>query len=193
MKKIVALAILLVVTCNVSAQKSQKDRIGVRAGYSSMSLSEIAVADRESFYVGAILPLRLAKWYAFQPEINYSRQGARVNRDLPFEPIEGLRSDVWKMDYLGVAVSNKFYVFRGFNLMLTPYFDFLVRHNDFVEPAQDVDVGCAIGFGYDLNNGIGIEARIKSGFSDVITYRGPDPESTGISNVGGQIGLTYTF
>lgn len=192
MKKIFLVAFAVLSFSIANAQVRIKP--GVRAGYSNADISDIRGENRSSFYLGADINFRFAKWYALQPELNYSRQGMKVRYIDSFDPIAPSYEEKWKLDYLGLTLANKFYVFRGLNLQVSPYLDFVINTKN-VNPTNDVDTGIALGIGYDFKNGLGIEARLKSGGVDIFDDYGTDDDDTDYLHLNGalQIGVTYTF
>jgi len=131
------------------------------------------------FYIGLLGNIRLSRFYALQPEINYSRQGAKVESN-----INEWNGQKLNVSYLGVQLINKFY-FKSFNVHAGPTLDFVVEKDFYVD--NGVDLGITAGIGYDVTKNLGIEARIKKGFLPVMDF---DNNNT---NVVFQAGLYYTF
>lgn len=131
------------------------------------------------FYIGLIGNIRLSRFYALQPEINYSRQGSKIEAN--FNKI-GTRT--LTVSYLGAQLINKFYL-KKFNLQVGPTLEFAVD-NDF-DLENEIDLGITAGIGYDITKNLGVEARVKKGFVSA-TYFGDYS-----TNVVFQAGLYYTF
>ncbi|SDQ52659.1 Outer membrane protein beta-barrel domain-containing protein [Chryseobacterium soldanellicola] len=130
------------------------------------------------FYVGFFGNIRFAKFYALQPELNYSRQGSKIKvANETYEP---------KISYLSLQLVNKFY-FQKFNIHVGPSIDFALEDNGF-NPSNNVDLGFLLGVGYDITNNFGIEARVKKGIVEV-AYSGDENRT----NVLLQAGVYYTF
>jgi hypothetical protein len=130
------------------------------------------------FYVGFFGNIRFTKFYALQPEINYSRQGSKIRvANETYEP---------KISYLSLQIVNKFY-FQKFNIHVGPSIDFALEDNGF-NPSNNVDLGFLLGVGYDITNNFGIEARVKKGIVEV-AYSGDENRT----NVLLQAGVYYTF
>lgn len=134
--------------------------------------------NRTDFYIGLFGNIRFARFYALQPEINYSRQGSKLESESIYE------RDSFSISYLSFQMVNKFY-FNKFNLMVGPTMEFVVD-KDF-NPANQMDLGITAGAGYDITENFGIEARVKKGFVQVINY------DDNHSNVVFQVGAYYTF
>jgi hypothetical protein len=131
------------------------------------------------FYIGLLGNIRLTRFYALQPEINYSRQGSKVESN-----INDWNGQKLNVSYLGAQLINKFY-FKDFNILVGPTLEFAVD-NDF-DLENEIDLGITAGIGYDITKNIGVEARVKKGFVSA-TYFGDYS-----TNVVFQAGLYYTF
>ncbi|MCE3074868.1 outer membrane beta-barrel protein [Chryseobacterium gwangjuense] len=130
------------------------------------------------FYIGFQGNIRFAKFYALQPELNYSRQGSKIKVDnKTYEP---------KLSYFSFQIVNKFY-FDNFNIHVGPSIDFVLANKNF-EPSNNVDLGFLLGAGYDITPNFGIEARVKKGIIEV-AYSGDENRT----NVLLQAGVYYTF
>jgi hypothetical protein len=130
------------------------------------------------FYVGLFGNIRFTKFYALQPELNYSRQGSKIRvANETYEP---------KISYLSLQIVNKFY-FQKFNIHVGPSIDFALEDKGF-SPSNNVDLGFLLGAGYDITNNFGIEARVKKGIVEV-AYSNDENRT----NVLLQAGVYYTF
>lgn len=135
---------------------------------------------KTDFYIGFLGNIRLAKFYALQPEINYSRQGAKIDTN-----VNNWDGKTLSVSYLGMQLINKFY-FNKFNVHVGPTLEFVVEKKNF-EPQNEIDLGITAGLGYDITPNFGIEARVKKGFIPVDSY------NSNHWNVVFQTGLYYTF
>lgn len=124
---------------------------------------------KTDFYVGFYGALHLTKYYTLQPEINYSRQGAK-NFDV---------------SYLSVGVINKFTFTDKFNVHLGTTLDFVAEKN--LKTNSDLDLAFVLGTGYNFTSNFGIEGRIKKGIVPVNDYHSSH------TNVVFSIGVAYTF
>ncbi|RZJ66834.1 MAG: PorT family protein [Flavobacterium sp.] len=190
MKKIFLLA-FAIVSLSVSAQVTV--RPGVRGGFVTSDVTDINGTNRNDFYVGTFLAIKLAKWYKLQPEIAYSRQGMKA-RYTSFDPAVSSMDVNWDLDYVGLTINNKFYVFRGLNLQIGPYLDFLVNSKN-INPNSDADTGLNLGIGYDFKNGLGVELRFRGGLIDIFEDEFDEDYYDEYTHLNGaiQIGVTYTF
>ncbi|WP_112113382.1 outer membrane beta-barrel protein [Flavobacterium aciduliphilum] len=130
---------------------------------------------KTDFHIGFYGALHLSKYYTLQPEIDYSRQGTK------------LESQKYDVSYLSIAAVNKFYFNEKFNVHLGPTIDFVVDKSTNINPKSDVDLAFLLGMGLNFNKNFGIEARIKKGIVPVV-----DNQSNH-TNVVISLGATYTF
>ena len=161
---------------------SQGDNLAYYSYYDGNSYqngnSKYDFKTRTDFYVGIFGNIRFTKFYALQPEINYSRQGSKLNSASIYD------RESFSISYLGAQIVNKFY-FNKFNVLVGPTLEFVVS-KDFT-PANEIDLGITAGAGYDITKNFGVEARVKKGFVQVINY------DDNHSNVVFQAGVYYTF
>ncbi|AZA52419.1 porin family protein [Chryseobacterium sp. G0201] len=135
---------------------------------------------KTDFYIGFLGNIRFAKFYALQPEINYSRQGAKFETN-----VNNLNGQTLSVSYLGLQLVNKFY-FNKFNVLVGPTLEFVVDKKNF-EPDNEIDLGITAGLGYDITKNFGVEARVKKGFVPVYSFYDNH------TNVTFQAGVYYTF
>ncbi|TXI97630.1 MAG: PorT family protein [Chryseobacterium cucumeris] len=135
------------------------------------------IKSKVDFYIGFQANIRFAKFYALQPEIYYTRQGARFESQNP-----AVSSKTATLSYVGGAVVNKFY-FEKFNIHSGPTLELLTDHKNIDSPIE-ADLGLLFGAGYDITKNIGVEARIKKGFVHI---------NNDNTNVTFQMGMYYTF
>ncbi|KLT70637.1 porin family protein [Flavobacterium sp. ABG] len=207
---IIAIA-LFFTALNLQAQVTF--RPGVHAGLNISKFTDSDFGNKTDFYIGAFGALKLSKVYTLQPELTYSRQGAKGS-NVPmgytsiYNPSTNTYTTVYNegsvdisLQYLSAVTINKFNLTNDFYLLVGPYFDILVgddvkvnpksRERDF-KKGEDVDLGIVGGLGYSLKNGISFEGRIKKGltnsFTNYYSYNYSDA-----TNLVFQFGATYTF
>lgn len=208
MKKAFVLIFIFVLGFQANSQVTFKP--GLRAGVNFSTLFNTDLDTRTDFYVGGLLAIKLAKRYIMQPEINYSRQGAkgefygdRYDYFFPDPAMNGMREDkCYSLQYLNINLINKFFIVEGFHATLGPSLDIKLYDNfdNFRDDIADTDIGFNFGLGYTTPIGITIESRIKFGMMDIF---GHDYEyydnnySSGrqdvVLNAVMQTGLSYTF
>lgn len=179
---------------------------GVKAGLNLSKLTNIESDFRPDFYVGGLVEIKFADFYALQPEIVYSRQGGTVKYIDFNDEIGPTRSyeKKYSLDYLSLGAINKFTFAKSFQAVVGPTLDFQLADN-FESSVSDeligVDLGLVLGVGYSLPNGITFEARFKQGLVDIFgdNYNNYDNyDDNGniddvILNQVFQFGVSYTF
>ncbi|WP_417352776.1 outer membrane beta-barrel protein [Flavobacterium alkalisoli] len=192
MKKVFVLMLVCLFTSVLSAQVTAKP--GFRAGANFSNFSHTDFDYRTDFYVGGFVALQLNNFYAIQPEINYSRQGAAANlRYYDNGTITSFEKDI-EIEYLSMVFINRF-SFYNVNMHMGPTFD--IELNSSVPTNIDFDMGVTMGIGYTLPMGLTIEARWKRGLFDVLEtddYNGTI-NTVGDNNANNvfQLGLAYSF
>ncbi|TGV02230.1 outer membrane beta-barrel protein [Flavivirga rizhaonensis] len=189
-KSLISLALIAVSSIAFSQIKIKP---GVRAGVNFSNFTNTNLDDKTDFYIGAFAEIKFVNFYALQPEINYSRQGGK-------SVISGL--DDLEIQYLGVALANKFYPFKAISLhaIVGPAINIKVGDNydGFNDNLEGFDFLFFGGLGYDFPFGLGIETRYNIGIVDIF---GNNVNNTnGNNNIDDlllnkvfQIGATYKF
>lgn len=200
MKKLIAIAFILIVS-SMNAQVTFKP--GLRAGAAFSTFSNTHSDYKTDFYVGGFGEIKLTKIYTLQPEFTYTRQGAnniKTYNGFSNNPAIIERGNI-QLDYLSVAMINKFTFNGGFQVQVGPTLDFIVNDNMLYENS-DIDLAFVAGIGYKVPmTGLTIEARIKKGLIDVIDsdYYGSSNNENDYwfgdynTNVSFQSGVSYAF
>lgn len=109
------------------------------------------------FHLGAIAEFRIFDNLAFQPELLYSVQGAKV-------------ADAdYKLGYLTLPVMAKFYLNDKLSVHAGPQFSLLINEGDGFEETDTnkTDFGISGGLEYNLIGGLFIQGRYNSGLSEL--------------------------
>jgi len=207
MKKTITLLFVLFLAFQAQAQVTVKP--GVRAGLNVSNLTNSNLDSKTDFYVGGLLAIRFARIYTLQPELTYTRQGAKYNSDfaIPAYPGYTQPDDDLSIQYLSLAAMNKFHFGPGFHAAVGPTLDFKVGDNyeDFGSDEDVIGLDMAIigGLGYTLPMGLTVEARYKLGLIDIFgdPYRLDEDEFDDyngnyddvILNSVIQLGVSYAF
>jgi hypothetical protein len=182
MKKVFLTAMLVIMTTTAFSQVTFKP--GVRAGVNFSNITNSSTDDKTDFYIGIFGELKLADFYAIQPEINYSRQGADSRSNSAFD-IE--------LQYVSLAVANKFSPFNklGLHFIVGPAINIKVNDqvDDFFTSAEDIDLVIFGGIGYDFPFNLSVETRYNIGLVDIFPTVGNDIFVNRVI----QIGATYKF
>ena len=202
MNKNSVLWVLMLVLGTVHGYAQKKVSPGIRAGVNLATLSNIDAGFKTDFYAGGLVSLHLGKRYVLQPELTYTRQGASEVVFVDDETGNPLMPEEVTIQYLSLGVINKFYFVEGFHGMVGPSLDMKIGKNfprvDFDDDEYGgVDLGIALGLGYTLPFGLGIEARFKTGLLDAFNndhFLGmfDDPDDISLNRVF-QVGVSYAF
>ncbi len=148
--------------------------------YSGNNDARMEFRNKTDVYLGLTGNIRFARFYALQPEINYSRQGAKLDTN-----INNWNGQTLTASYVSFQLVNKFY-FNKFNIHFGPTLEFLVEQKNF-DASNEVDLGITAGAGFDITEHFGVEARVKKGFVPVYSFYNDH------SNITFQAGVYYTF
>lgn len=186
----------LLASCIASAQPTFTP--GVRGGVNFAKISDTDLGFKTDYYAGVFAGVQFNKTYTLQPEINYSRQGAKGDYDY----YDGFDNQVRNVDislqYLSIGIMNKFTFVDRLSIIVGPSVDILVNNSPNVRTQNDGDFALTGGIGCRIVDGLGVEFRVKKGFVTAIS----DSEFTDstaffevdqASNLVLQLGLTYTF
>ncbi|WP_400076217.1 porin family protein [Winogradskyella sp. R77965] len=184
MKKLLLVAIVTFGLSNsVSAQSID---YGLKAGLNLANLNGADDASNlTSFHVGGFAEIELSEKFSLQPELLYSRQGAKEQED-----------DVKiKLDYLSIPIMAKYYVAEKFSLEFGPQMGFLINDKivfddsdapDVETDGASFDLGLNIGVGLDVTSNLFTQLRYSYGITTVV--ESPDFKTSVF-----QISLGYKF
>lgn len=198
MKKTLFTFILLISAAGIHAQVATT--AVVRTGLNLASITNMNADTKADFYIGGGVSIQFTDFYALQPELNYTRQGAKIRYNEIFTPAPAAASDDLEIQYLSIGVINKFRIAQGFHALVGPSVDIKLSDNINGEMAG-ADITLAGGLGYQFANGFGVEARFKQGLVDIYGSNfndgynedyNDDVSFIRLNNVI-QLGITYTF
>ena len=177
MKKLLLSACLLVFATAAFSQAQLG--YGVRAG---MNLSEIiatlnkdiTTVWRVGFTAGVFGDVRFNENFALEADVLYSQQGVHKFRarhagsDAP-----GFKTN---MNYINVPLLAKFYLTKGFNVVIGPQGSFLVKKkvegdldaaaHDYVKSSMNkANIDLLLGMGYEFQNGLMLDLRYHVGLT----------------------------
>ncbi|MFK5878053.1 MAG: porin family protein [Flavobacteriaceae bacterium] len=190
MKKHLLIVVLMLITYSAFSQK--KLHLGVKAGVNYSSLSNTSFDYKPGLYVGLFLQVQVSDFYALQPELYYSNQGAKTNF---------LGAEDVNIHYVSIAFANKFFIMNDqrFHLLAGIGLD-LDWDDNLINLANSgfetnnifaVDMTVFGGLGYQFDMGLTIEARYKRGLIGVFTDELFE-ENNHFNSVF-QFGLAYKF
>lgn len=208
MKKI----LMFLTVCTIGTANAQVSfKPGVKAGYSSSTITGYGADYRNNFYLGAYGNLALGKVYNMQFELLYLRQGANNIQTTSYSYDSGnyiLNKPVdVPLDYISLNLINKFN-FDKFNLQIGPGLDVKVSEEKiptytigggvlYDSPVysnnSDLDLTLNIGLGYNITDNFGVEARMRQGIIEPIYANSNIYTSSSHLNRSFMVGVTYTF
>lgn len=188
-KLVVCVAIALAA---VGAKAQGEITLGPKLGWNASNISNSDMKNKWSFHGGVFAEFRLTDLLAVQPELLYSRQGARDK--------EGGVKTWLRVNYLNIPVLAKLYVWDELSVDLGPEFGFAlnskwktkaggttVKQNGKHE--NTLAVNFAIGLSYNYEDFM-VSARYNAGLSNVF-----DKDHAGGNNKNHvfQISVGYRF
>ena len=160
MKTKILLTCLLLTAVAAQAQL----KIGIKAGPNFATIDGLSdVKMRTGIHFGAFAEVKLSPNFAVQPEVLYSMQGAKIDRE-GFEDI--------KFDYLTVPVVAKFYLISDLlSLEAGPQFSFLVNDNAklALDDPSTFDFAVVGGLGINITKSLIVQGRYVVGLTDAST------------------------
>lgn len=185
--------------CSTHSNAQVSFRPGLRGGANISKITQMDASFKTGFYLAGYGELRLGKVYALQPEFTYGTQGGD---DLNFyyydnnlnQEVLG-REDV-KIEYISLGLINKFYFNDRINIHFGPMIDILSGPNPHLD--TEVDLSFTAGLGFNIFQGLAVEARVKKGILDVMDssynyYYDSYELGDYNTNFLFQVGLSYTF
>ncbi|WP_164735448.1 porin family protein [Pseudoflavitalea rhizosphaerae] len=169
------LALLLAFGCYASnAQEATttepRARFGIKAGINSSGLNthneEAQLSSIESFYAGGIAVFPVSKHFNIQSELIFSGEGSKTS---------GVKLD---LGYVRLPILFQYEHNSGFHAEAGPQIGILVHKKAIQEVTKEefeigdqltqVSTTIAIGFGYRMKNGLGIDFRYAKGIDNPI-------------------------
>jgi hypothetical protein len=179
-------------------------RFGVKAGANLATLvtkdfpvtETYNVRSKTSLYAGVFANIPLGAVVNFQPELQYSSQGAKVTHGF----VGGTEKYEQDLGYIALPLMFQFRTASGFYVEAGPQASYMVsdEKKDVSGPARPdldfdrFDIAGAAGLGFLSRVGIGVDARYNFGLANIIDDGGA---KTGlqVKNSVIQIGLIYHF
>ncbi|WP_022825476.1 porin family protein [Hymenobacter norwichensis] len=193
-KEILSLALLTILAGTAHAQRNVS--LGLKAGGTLSNFVGKQSFERENafgFQAGGFINLGFSRLFAFQPEVIYSRKGAKS----PTSPTIHTR-----LDYVDVPLVFHINV-DGLFFEAGPQVGFLVAAKDKVDTQlldtkaryNTVDAGYIFGLGYQRKAGLGVGLRYNGGITNIekSVLVGTTKIQNNIRNSAFQLYLTYSF
>lgn len=130
---------------------------GFKGGLNVANLSNTGDDNRISGHLGFFVHMKIAKGWAFQPEILYSGQGDRYWD-------AGVRY-TWALNYVNIPLMFQYYPVRNFYLEFGPQLGILAAARDKGPHGYNADISSGIRKAdATLNLGMGVRATDQLGF-----------------------------
>lgn len=159
----------------LSAWGATAQDFGVKAGVNATNMSNADLKTKLSFHVGMFSEWQLNEFVSLQPEVVYSRQGAR---DKLTEDGKKVRTRL-RMNYLNIPVLAKLYVLKHLSVDLGPQFGFVLdaryKQKDSIKSLKtkltnykNFDFSWAMGASFRIDS-YDISARYNIGLTNMFT------------------------
>lgn len=186
MKNITTLLPMLILSVATYAQ--DKVQFGLKAGINSSVLNSniesATLSSRQSFYAGGMALFTLSKSFAIQSELLYSGEGTKTN------VVE------MELNYLRVPILFQYKHSSGFHVEAGPQLGVMVKNKlTVLDQEEEIDAdnqlsrasaAIAIGCGYRMKNGLGLDIRYAKGIDNPIAA-----QNAKLVVISG--GLSFTF
>jgi hypothetical protein len=183
MKFLISLITVVLISGVASAQHGNSPKghvnLGIKGG---INLYKIASDDNTNYdqilgyNFGLLGHIHLNSQWAVQPELVYSRQGAKN------------AGTEYNLDYINVPVLFQYMFDNGFRLEAGPQLGFLVMADN-KENLNSIDAGVGFGASYVVpSTGFGIDVRYNLGLSNI-----NKDDAVKSTNRGFQLGVFYIF
>ena len=215
MKKLFFVAIGLIGLVNVNAQeKTETPQFGIKTSLNVTSFRGDDVKDdnyKLGWGAGIYYHIPLNESIAIQPEVNYSRIGAKYSNDvIDSQNIKTTYSNETTLDYIQVPVLLKIYPGGSrFNFEIGPqvginmYASNKAKYNSYVngtpfstetktdikDNVEKVDFGAVAGIGYNITDNVNVGARYYLGLNDTFKKE----SNLDAKNHGFTLGVGYSF
>jgi hypothetical protein len=183
MKFLIGLITAVLISCVATAQHGNSPRghvnLGIKGGinlYNVYNDDNTNYDQITGYYFGLLGHIHLSSQWAVQPELVYSKQGAKNG------------ATDYNLDYINVPVLLQYMFDNGFRLQAGPQLGFLVSADN-KENLNPIDIGVGFGASYVVpSTGFGIDARYNLGLSNI-----NKDDAVKSTNRGFQFGVFYIF
>ena len=215
MKKLFFVAVGLVGLVGVNAQeKTEASQVGIKTNLNVTSFMGDDVKDdnfKLGWSAGLYYHIPVNQTLAIQPEVNFSRVGAKYKNDLvDTQNIKTTYSNSTTLDYVQVPVLLKIYPGgTRFNFEIGPQVGFNVyasnkvkfdtnvngqnvvteQKRDISDDVEKVDFGAVAGVGYNITDNVNVGVRYYLGLKD--TFK--SESNFDAKNQGFSFGVGYSF
>ena len=175
MKKIILVAVALLMVCIAKAQPAVGDfTYGVKVGLNTTYITNAHLKNKSSVHVGLFTEKRFSKVFGLAAELQYSRQG--------FGDRDNKAKERWSINYLNLPILFKIYIWQGLSIDFGPQFGYNTDARFRTREHRDTDRKKLHGIeSFDFAIPAGISFAYKSFFMSARYI-------TGLTDVGADVG-----
>ncbi|WP_196894885.1 porin family protein [Aureivirga marina] len=176
----------------INAQKKEMSW-GVKGGVTITDLVNSDIYGGETkvgWTAGLVYEIHLTDRFSIQPEVLYSRQGAKSNYTTPYGGDENVMNEIYTnitLHYINIPVYAKYYIVDGFNVFLGPQFAILadneietketiplipnpqvIRERDKLNRSKSFGIDGSVGLGYHFDFDVFVQAVYSYGFYKIV-------------------------
>jgi opacity protein-like surface antigen len=180
--KNVVLGLCTLFTFGISS--AQKAKFGIKGGLNIANINwneqgAPSTSTTIGYAIGALVEIKLTDVIALQPELLYSKQGAKFDYTLPVNGIVYNTQNEFDIRYINLPVMLKYYASEEFCLEFGPQVGFLTNADLITKVSgqsvtQDSkklftsnDFGLNFGLSYNINSNVFIQGRYNLGLSNI--------------------------
>jgi len=152
----------------INAQSNNSTVIGIKGGLNLAKIKNTDSKNKLGMTVGMFAEFKMSEKFSIQPELLYSRQGAKIG------------SDKLKLSYINLPVLAKFYPISKISIEAGPQFGYLISKSGGTLSKSNykkIDLSAVVGLNYQISNKIGIGARYNLGLKDITKTSGKHKNS----------------
>jgi opacity protein-like surface antigen len=201
--------LLLVILLAVNLTNAQKASFGLKGGLNIANLNvsgegSPSMNSVTNFHIGGFVEIMLNKKVSLQPELLYSKQGAKFNQLVDVEGTLYDTSNTLKFSYINIPLMVKYYPDSKFFIEAGPQIGFLTAakievevsgfgsgEDDVKDSFNAIDFGLGLGAGYNFTKQFSANIRYNFGISNTADTEPGD--NTEIKNSVFALSLGYRF
>lgn len=171
---------------------------GIKAGLNVSSIVGDATDNlnmKTGIHAGGFVEFGINEHFSIQPEVIFSTQGAKYERD---SDLDGTNEDICdRLNYINIPILAKIDVLDGLSAQIGPQLGILASaktklgdndSTDIKDDLKSTDIGLAIGLGYEIEEGVTFDARYNMGITDIAKSDAIDQRNSTI-----QFSVGYKF
>jgi len=204
MKKILMIVAVMALVSTASFAQTFGVKGGVSFYKGEMSYESVSIDmdAKMGLGLGGFVRFDVSEKFKVQPELVYLQK----NSEFEMTDVDYKSSSKIKLGYLSVPIMAKYFINENINIYAGPQVEFLLSakdeweetdfgpttsgEDDIKDDLKGINLGLGFGAGYELNNGLGFDARYVIDLTDLNDMEDNPAE---IKTKGFYIGITYAF